>query len=68
MPYLDHEEFPDFDQDDDPGVTCLRCGEEELHWERVTSPDGRSEKPVLFDADMRRHVCKPSANDFEVLA
>jgi hypothetical protein len=69
VPYIDHEEAPDFaedDDDDEQGVTCNRCGAEGLYWQRVTQPDGRSEKPVLFE-DGRRHVCKPSADDFEDL-
>lgn len=55
--------------DDDEGVTCKRCGEQGLYWQLVTQPDGRSEKPVLFDsADDRPHVCAPNPDDFEVLA
>lgn len=56
------------DEDDEQGVTCRRCGAGGLHWQNVTAPDGRSEKPVLFDEDFRRHYCQPSADDFEVVA
>lgn len=67
MPYIDHEEYPDFEQDDE-GVTCNRCGEAGCYWQPITQPDGRSEKPVLFDsATDKAHVCAPSADDFEVV-
>lgn len=46
-------------------VTCNRCGEDGLHWERVTAADGRSERSVLFDESMRPHVCKPNPHDFD---
>lgn len=57
-----------FAEDGEPAeVKCNRCGAEGLFWEMVTAPDGCSEKPVLFEQGMRRHVCKPSADDFEVV-
>lgn len=56
------------DTDDDPrDVTCRRCNATGLHWQMVTQPDGRSERPVLFNEKGRRHVCTPSSDDFEVL-
>lgn len=55
----------DFPENED-GVTCLRCKEPGLYWQMVTQSDGRSEKPVLFK-DGHRHVCRPSADDFEDL-
>lgn len=64
---LDMEEA-DERADEHPGVTCSRCGEADLHWQMVTAPDGRSERPVLFNERMQRHVCRPSADDFEALA
>ena len=56
------------DEYPESGVTCLRCGQSGLHWRMVTQADGRSEKPVLFDDSMHRHVCKPAPDDFEVIA
>jgi hypothetical protein len=56
----------DMDAADEESVTCLRCGEEDLYWQRVTQADGRSDKSVLFE-NGKRHVCKPSAEDFEVV-
>jgi len=69
MPYIDHEETPDFAEDeDDQGVTCRHCQQDGLYWQKVWDAGGK-EKPVLFDStNDRRHVCKPSADDFEVLA
>lgn len=65
--HRDHFDFPEDDDDDAHSVTCDRCGVEDLHWESVTSPDGRSERFVLFDDNLRKHVCAPSADDFEVV-
>jgi hypothetical protein len=48
-------------------VTCNRCGDDGLHWQRVTAPDGRSERSVLFASDMRPHVCKPNPRDFDFI-
>jgi hypothetical protein len=48
-------------------VTCNRCQEDGLHWQRVTAADGRSERSVLCDDRMRPHVCKPSADDFDAI-
>ena len=57
-------------EDDDPEdrITCTYCGTGGLHWKRVTSADGMSEKPTLFDSRNRRHVCTPNADDFSELA
>ena len=68
MPYIDHEEAPDFaEDDDDEGVTCLHCGEQGLCWLGTYDAAG-NRKPKLFGPnDEGPHVCKPSADDFEVL-
>lgn len=68
MPYIDHEEGPDFDpfgDENEDGVTCLHCGEEGLYWQETFGPDGQV-KPRLYE-DGKPHVCKPSADDFEVV-
>lgn len=59
--------FEDYSEPDDR-VTCNRCGESGLHWKVVTSPDGMSERSVLFNERNRRHVCTPNADDFEDLS
>lgn len=66
---------PDFDYFYDCGYrrlrprsnSCHRCSASGLHWQKVVAHDGRSETPTLFDASGRRHVCTPSADDFEVV-
>ena len=42
--------------EDDGGITCTRCGQSELYWQKVFSADG--ERRVLFNSDGKRHVCK----------
>jgi hypothetical protein len=64
-PFDVHEEFSERDEPND--VRCNRCGQGGLHWRRVTAADGRSEKSVLFTDSMSRHICKPSADDFDTL-
>ena len=64
---LDRHHADEFPENED-GVTCLRCQTQGLHWRMVAQADGRSDKPVLFDDSMHRHVCKPSADDFEALS
>jgi hypothetical protein len=63
---FDMQHADDFPENEGDGVTCLRCNTPGLYWQHVTQPDGRSEKPVLFE-DGRRHVCKPNSDDFEDL-
>lgn len=70
--YLDDNDT-EYDRDaerlaDEPDeLTCNSCGQGGLHWRRVTLADGRSEVSRLFDDQMRRHVCKPSPDDFDVI-
>lgn len=40
-------------------VECNRCGQDGLYWEETA--DGWR----LFNEDGERHICKPSADDFE---
>jgi hypothetical protein len=71
MPYIDHEDDPDFDQDDDDddqGVTCNRCGEAGCYWQETYTADG-SPKQKLFDsATDKPHVCPLTGDDFKVVA
>jgi hypothetical protein len=46
-------------------LTCKHCGEE-CYWQEVFGPDGKP-RVRLFEGG-KPHVCKPSADDFEVLA
>ncbi|HSV48330.1 MAG TPA: hypothetical protein VLJ58_21255 [Ramlibacter sp.] len=46
-------------------ITCKHCGAE-CYWQETYGADGRP-KAKLFE-DGKPHVCKPSADDFEVLA
>ncbi len=51
------------DLDDDEGITCKRCGEGGLYWQKVFGKDG-TERAVLYDsADDKPHVCD-FTNDF----
>lgn len=63
-----------FDRDDETergeedDIRCRRCGADGLYWMKVTTFDGRADKPMLFDATTkRRHVCTPSDDAFEVV-
>lgn len=65
---FDMDDAHDMGYDPEPAeVTCRRCGQKGLHWRNVTSADGRREKSYLFDDKIRKHVCQPSADDFEVV-
>ena len=57
-----------FEDEEDRVITCKHCGATDLHWLQVVQPDGRSEKPVLFNQRGMRHICQPSADDFQVIA
>lgn len=57
----DADERPEGDED---GVKCRRCGATGLHWQKVVSRDGKSERSVLFDEHIRQHQCNV-ADEFE---
>jgi hypothetical protein len=63
--YDDAEERPEDDH-----LVCRRCGKDGLYWMTVTTFDGKSDKPMLFDsANKRRHVCAPLDDGaFEVVS
>jgi hypothetical protein len=48
-------------------IVCKRCGEDGCYWYQMPSKDGKSEHPVLFNSEGRRHVCNDatSADEFE---
>lgn len=56
---LDEYDMHDEEDDEPRDVTCKRCGETGLYWQRMYV-DGH-EKPVLFEPSRftsRRHECK----------
>ena len=65
--HLDEYDMYDEGDDEPRGVTCKRCGKEDLFWQR-RYVDGQ-EKPVLFERSKftsRQHVCDHT-NAFDVL-
>jgi ribosomal protein L37E len=51
------------ERSDEEGITCRRCGERFLHWQKVVSADGLHESPRLFNARNRRHACESYLDD-----
>lgn len=47
--------------DESKEVRCKHCRERDLYWTNING------KPVLVDENRQRHVCKPSADDFEMI-
>lgn len=65
MSTYDYEPNP-WDDEEPKEITCNRCGKGPLEWRRVTQPDGRSEKSVLFDERGFPHRCNVT-DDFDDL-
>lgn len=60
MPATDYIDFEPAD-DEPQEVTCERCGEDGLSWHHT------GVRWILIDAKARPHVCRPNADDFDVV-
>lgn len=58
--FLDSYDYDDEDREPDDDVRCKFCGVDGLYWTHT------GERWRLMDG-MKFHVCKPSADDFDVL-
>lgn len=59
----DSRKYRDRGASDRNEIVCKRCGAEDCYWYQMPSADGKSEHPVLFAPNGRRHVCPTASPD-----
>jgi hypothetical protein len=53
------------EQQEPQEITCRHCNQDGCYWQETWDGQGRA-RPRLYE-DGKPHVCRPSADDFEVV-